>query len=123
MGGTLGVRSRVGVGSTFSFTLPVRTLAGQEPDGLSSEDPDLAGVTALVADGNATERALLSDYMTRWGMTVTATADAGSTLAALRNASRQSRPIAVALVEWPSPGSDGQELVQTILTDPAVDPR
>jgi signal transduction histidine kinase/DNA-binding response OmpR family regulator len=123
MGGTIGARSQPGVGSTFWFTVLVRTLVAQQTGGLSSADPDLAGVTALVADGNATHRTLLSEYMTGWGMTVTATNDAESTLTALRTAAHQSQPIAIALVEWPLPGVDGRELVNTILMDLAFDPR
>jgi signal transduction histidine kinase/CheY-like chemotaxis protein len=123
MGGTLGARSQPGEGSTFWFTVLVRTLLAPPTDGLSSADPELAGVTALVADGNATQRTLLSDYMTAWGMAVTATDDAESTLSALRTAADQGQAVAVALVEWPLAGDDGLELVNTILIDPALAPR
>jgi signal transduction histidine kinase/CheY-like chemotaxis protein len=123
MGGTLDVRSQLGVGSTFWFTVVVRTLLTQNTDGLSSRDPELVGVTALVVDANATQRVILSDYMAGWGMTVTATGDAESTLVALQAAADTNHPFAVALVEWPLPGIDGRELVNTILMDSGLAPR
>jgi two-component system, sensor histidine kinase and response regulator len=123
MGGTLGVHSQPGEGSTFWFTVLVRTLVARQADGLSSEDPELAGLSALVSDGNTTQRTLLSGYMTGWGMTVTTTDDAASTVTALRTAADQGQPLAIALVEWPLPGIDGLESDSTILTDPAVTPR
>jgi len=123
MGGTLGACSQPGQGSTFSFTVLVRTLPAPLTDGPGSAAPELAGVTALVADANATQRTLLSDYMTAWGMTVTATGDAESTLSALRTAADQGQAVAIALVEWPLAGVDGMELVDAILIDPALAPR
>ncbi len=118
MGGTLGARSQLGVGSTFWFTVLVRTTPTQQADGLNSADPDLAGVTALVADASVTQRALLSDYMTDWGMTVTATDGAESALTALRTAAHQSRPFAIALVEWPLPGVEDKNWSKPLLWTP-----
>ena len=92
------------------------------PD-LLSPDADLAGVTVLIVDDNATQRSVLSEYLTDWGMTVT-TADSGqAALATMRTAATQGRPFAVALLDRSMPGMDGLELKDAIVDDPALTAR
>ena len=64
-----------------------------------SPDSDLAGVRALVVDDNATQRSILSDYLTRWGMRVDTADSAATALTALHAAADLGRPISVALVD------------------------
>src|SRR5262249_10655130 len=65
MGGTLSLASAPGAGSTFSFDL---TLPLVDPQGQMPESPlELRAMRVLVAEGNASVRALMERALSSWG--------------------------------------------------------
>jgi CheY-like chemotaxis protein/HPt (histidine-containing phosphotransfer) domain-containing protein len=81
MGGSLKVESRIGVGSTFSFELPLPEDTGREDR--AEAVVDLSGLCVLLVDDNETNRIVLSRLFSGWGMRVTALASASEVLASL----------------------------------------
>ena len=68
MGGSIGVSSKPGEGSTFSFTL--RLPLDPEPPASPMPVADLADVRVLIVDDDGVSRRVLREQITSWSMQV-----------------------------------------------------
>ena len=117
MGGRLWVESIEGQGSTFHFTARFATRAGSEPvDDATVED--LRGVAVLVVDDNGTNRLILHEMLTSWGMRPAAVAAARDAIAAMEAAENRGTPFRLLLVDGYMPEMNGFELVETLRANP-----
>jgi two-component system, sensor histidine kinase and response regulator len=117
MGGEIDITSRVGFGTTFSFTLPVLSsphLSLYKP----LETSELSGRRMLLIQDNKTSRTILQDYALSWGMSVDAVDTALSALDLLRNPSNTSYPYDLVIIDKEVADMDGLELGRLIKTDP-----
>ena len=117
MGGAVGVRSRIGHGSTFWFDVRLEPVIGAA--GAPATDPSLHGVRVLVVEDNATNRSIVEQQLTARGILVASAPDGETALRMLRSAAR-SEPFELALLDMKMPGMDGIELARQIKADPAL---
>ena len=125
MGGDLSVQSRLGEGSTFTVSVPVRVDALEAARRSATEGQDVAASgrasrmpgarPVLVIDDDAAARELLRRTLEAQGFTV-ATADSGE---AGLGVARQLQPIAITL-DVMLPGLDGWQVLREIKADPAL---
>jgi two-component system sensor histidine kinase/response regulator len=103
MGGTVGVESVIGQGSTFWFTARVGvTAAGLRPQWRG----DVRQRRVLVVDDNDTARTVMVDMLDGMGFAVQEAASGGAAIRMVQEAAT-GRAFDVVLLDWQMPGMDG----------------
>jgi signal transduction histidine kinase/DNA-binding response OmpR family regulator len=115
MGGTIGLTSEPGKGSTFYFDLPLGPVEDRVED-ISL----LVGRRILIVDDLAANRLLLREIVLGWKMSPDEAVDAESALRALRDAAAGGPAYDAALLDFEMPGTDGYGLARLIREDAAI---
>ena len=114
MGGEIWVQSKVGVGSTFSFTawLGIGSAGAERRRFI----PDLAGIRALVVDDNAQAREILSDALRGFALRADAVSSGEEAIRELL-AAGAADPYQLVLMDWRMPEMDGLQASAVIKRD------
>lgn len=118
MGGSIGMRSRPGHGSTFWFEVPLAEGNYSPVDYRAS----IAGRRVLIVDDQPMDRSILRRQLEPYDLLVDEAAGPSEALTLLRRGLQQGRPYHFALIDYRMPEMDGIELGRRILADSAGRP-
>jgi CheY-like chemotaxis protein len=117
MGGSIGFDSVLGVGSCFWVTLP---LASSEHPETAEQPYDLSGKRTLIVDDNATNRNILTAYLSGWGLAVSQADNGSAALMQLQTSVSQGTDYDLILLDMQMPIMDGLTVAKCLAHIPML---
>ena len=119
MGGKIWVVSEPGQGSQFHFTVQV-TPVTESSQSSRLDSGLLRGASVLIVDDNATNRRILTQTLSRWGINADQSPGAAAALEMLFDAERSGHPYRLVLIDAEMPEMDGFALIAQVRSCPEL---
>lgn len=116
MGGRLRLKSELGKGSEFSFTIPVGISSAEVGEWTEGDARSLAGLKVLAIDDNGTNRDILRHQTASWSMHCDVASDGMGGIQKVQD-SLKDEPYDLVLLDLDMPGMNGMEVAQRLKTD------
>jgi two-component system, sensor histidine kinase and response regulator len=116
MGGRLGVKSEVGIGSRFRVTLAVDLDTAQSTV-RRADAADMSKVRVLIVDSNQVNQRVLYEQVATWGMRGCVASSFDEAMTTLRNAAANEDTLHMVLISHQPPELNGERLGRTIIAE------
>ncbi|NND98033.1 MAG: PAS domain-containing protein [Pirellulaceae bacterium] len=121
MGGTIWVDSDLGQGSRFYFT----AMMGVAPDDVQESKSRgvviVGGTHVLIVDDNETNRFILKEMLSSWGMQAVLAESVDEAIAEIEFAENEGKPFGLVVTDVNMPGQDGFDFVQRLRQDALIE--
>ena len=122
MDGRIWVESELGTGSKFLFELTLKIDQARAVFKRPEPHVNIQGIRVLIVDDNATNRRILKDMLTNWGMNPVTTSGGPHALQALQDAKEENDAFKVMISDMNMPELDGLMLAKAVLEKSLLDP-
>ena len=118
MGGTVGVESKEGEGSTFWFTIELPHAGPQVVERITPMD--VTGARVLVVDDNEVNRAILSEQMAAWRFDACAAESGVVGIQVLKAAAARGLAVDCIVLDYQMPRMNGIEMARLVRDTPGI---
>ncbi len=118
MGGELSLKSEVGQGTCFYFSLNMNRKSYLAPN--KQDSSVLKGLKVLIVDGNATTREILLKQLNQWEVQCACLPNGEQAIEHVREASMHNKYYHIAILDWYMPDMDGISLAKLLFEEPLL---